>query len=265
MLRTLRRLACESRGRSACLMQLREIHTTSPRSEDRSQSSDGSPKKVDSVPASFKTEFREFRDESSPVVYDTLEEQQMEEQQMEEQRMEEQQMEGQGGVMEEEDPFAGYNVKRGVRGVFDIEELADIIRREKGKDICVLRMPCDQYHMEHMMLVTVRSKLHLWALQEFIRKLYKRKKHHTDPIPFTDKKQAGEGLKGNITWISLNLGNITLHLMLQDTREYYDIESLWAVGPEFDELMQVKEEKYANLLDELMSLDDFKPATKINL
>ena len=50
-------------------------------------------------------------------------------------------------------------------------------------------------------------------------------------------------------------------MMLEETRMYYDIESLWAVGPDYDDLMQVQEDTYARLLDELISVDDFKPST----
>lgn len=31
------------------------------------------------------------------------------------------------------------------------------------------------------------------------------------------------------------VGNIAVHLMLNKTRKTYDLEQLWAVGPEFDE------------------------------
>lgn len=207
--------------------------------------------KGSSVEASFKTDFRALTDATAEVVYDVIEEAQREDEEV--------------ATLPEDDPFAGYNLKRGSTGVFDIEELPGVLRRERAKDICVLELPYEQYHVRHMVIVTVRSKLHLWALQEFLRKLYKRKMAPGDTVPFVDKKVAGKGSKGNINWISLNLGNVIVHLMLADIREYYDMESLWAVGPEFDELMQVREEKYSNLLHQLMSVDDFKPNKNINL
>jgi hypothetical protein len=39
----------------------------------------------------------------------------------------------------------------------------------------------------------------------------------------------------------ISSGNIALHLFLQETRELYDLESLWALGAEFDEQSQNRE------------------------
>lgn len=39
-------------------------------------------------------------------------------------------------------------------------------------------------------------------------------------------------------WKLIDLGNIVLHLFLEDAREFYDIESLWTVGEEFDDKIQ---------------------------
>ena len=33
----------------------------------------------------------------------------------------------------------------------------------------------------------------------------------------------------------MDLANIVLHLLTQEQREYYDLETLWTVGPEFDD------------------------------
>lgn len=46
-------------------------------------------------------------------------------------------------------------------------------------------------------------------------------------------------------------GNIALHLFTKDTREHYDLESLWALGPEMDR--KAKERDYIE--DFLMGID----------
>lgn len=38
--------------------------------------------------------------------------------------------------------------------------------------------------------------------------------------------------------LSVYVGNIALHLFLPGTRKKYDIESLWTVGPEYDDKMR---------------------------
>ncbi|KAF7243801.1 hypothetical protein EG68_10114 [Paragonimus skrjabini miyazakii] len=45
-----------------------------------------------------------------------------------------------------------------------------------------------------------------------------------------------EGLDGSCEWIAINMGNILLHLFLPSVRAHYDLEALWAAGPEFDEI-----------------------------
>ncbi len=53
-------------------------------------------------------------------------------------------------------------------------------------------------------------------------------------------------------------GNIAIHLFLQETRELYDLESLWALGPEFDEQSQAKPDDADEIFYGLLS--DLKPA-----
>ena len=33
-------------------------------------------------------------------------------------------------------------------------------------------------------------------------------------------------------WLAMDLGNIALHLMEQESRELYDLETLWSLGPQ---------------------------------
>ena len=77
--------------------------------------------------------------------------------------------------------------------------------------------------------------------------LYKQKRLPTDPIP----KREGE-LDTNTGWTALDMGNIVLHLLVQEQREYYDLEMLWTVGPDFDDntrKMAVAEKKIETLED----------------
>ncbi len=67
------------------------------------------------------------------------------------------------------------------------------------------------------------------------------------------------GLKSKHRKIYLLLtGNIAIHLFLQETRELYDLESLWALGPEFDEQSQAKPDDADEIFYGLLS--DLKPA-----
>ena len=37
------------------------------------------------------------------------------------------------------------------------------------------------------------------------------------------------------------MGNIILHIFLHDVRHYYDLETLWAIGEQFDDKLQRQE------------------------
>ncbi|OTF71980.1 Oligomerization domain containing protein [Euroglyphus maynei] len=36
-------------------------------------------------------------------------------------------------------------------------------------------------------------------------------------------------------WRLIDLNNLIVHVFMEKTREYYDIETLWAIGSEFDD------------------------------
>lgn len=65
------------------------------------------------------------------------------------------------------------------------------------------------------------------AIAQFVRKMYKMKRHSGDILP----KVEGENSKD---WMAMDLGNIALHIFSEEARELYDLESLWAVGADFD-------------------------------
>lgn len=39
-------------------------------------------------------------------------------------------------------------------------------------------------------------------------------------------------------WKVVDMKNIVLHLFMKETRDYYDIETLWTVGEEYDDKTQ---------------------------
>ena len=81
------------------------------------------------------------------------------------------------------------------------------------------------------------------------------KRYSSDPVPIF------EGRLSKSNWIAADLGNIALHLFLQETREHYDLESLWVLGHEFDEHCQSVEETEAeDLFYGSGPLAGFKPA-----
>ncbi|XP_078047087.1 ribosomal silencing factor RsfS-like protein, 312 [Augochlora pura] len=125
------------------------------------------------------------------------------------------------------DPYEGINLKRGVTGVYEIEELVSLLHRENAKNIFVVSVPSEMSYVDYMVIVTGISQKHSVALATFVRKVYKLKMCKTDFIP----KIEGEKSKN---WVALDLGNIALHIFSKSARILYDLETLWTVGIEYD-------------------------------
>ncbi|KAL0849020.1 hypothetical protein ABMA28_013393 [Loxostege sticticalis] len=151
------------------------------------------------------------------------------------------------------DEFDGINLTRGISGVFEIEDLVELLQRENSKDIFVANVPPELNYVEYICIVSGRSKRHVLALAEFVRRVYKKKCFKNDPIPRIEGKESNE-------WMALDLGNIALHIFSEKTREAYDLETLWSVGPEFDDLTNKKSstdifENYSAFLKDLKPLE----------
>jgi ribosomal silencing factor RsfS len=89
--------------------------------------------------------------------------------------------------------------------VFDIEEIVEILRREKLENIFVASLPPDINYVDYIVIVTGKSKRHMSAVAEFVRKLYKKKRYPYDLIP----RIEGENSKD---WMALDLGRYTMSL-----------------------------------------------------
>lgn len=120
---------------------------------------------------------------------------------------------------------------RGVEGVFDLEELVDILKQEKLQDVAVITIPRELKYADYLVIVSAMSERHLEAVNEFLIKAYKWKKNRKDKFVEKDTFPSKD-------WKCLDFGNIVVHLMLPQTRQFYDIETLWCCGSDHDDLTQ---------------------------
>lgn len=123
------------------------------------------------------------------------------------------------------------DLKRGVTGVFDVEELVVLLKADNAKDVCVIRMPDHLRLGDYLVIVTASSYRHMKAMAKDIVHTYKLKKHPSDRFPLVSGVDEGQ-------WAAFDLGNIILHVFKAEVREMYDLETLWTVGPQFDEKNQ---------------------------
>ncbi|GAB0090243.1 uncharacterized protein DMENIID0001_049460 [Sergentomyia squamirostris] len=166
------------------------------------------------LPGAVSQRYQVFDESQSPQIFDVEEERARAE--------EEEEVEIAGP-----DPYDGINLQRGKVGVFEIEDLAELLRREKGQDVFVIQVPREFKYVDYICITTALSVRHMRGLAEFVRKVYKLKRHPEDVIP----KIEGINCKD---WIAMDMGNIALHIFIADARRFYDLESLWTVGAEFD-------------------------------
>jgi len=138
--------------------------------------------------------------------------------------------------------------KRGNTGVFDAFEVVQILKDEKIEDIAVMKIPKERKYADYLLIGTGRNGRHLYVVSQIIKKLYKMKMFPSDP----DAQIEGDKDKGKSGWIAMDLGNLVLHLFNQEKRDFYSLETLWVLGPEFDNIAQQQE---TDPLSQLMSLN----------
>lgn len=101
-------------------------------------------------------------------------------------------------------PIYSISFAGGKSGVFEIEDLVELLKRENSRDIFVATVPQDIRYVDYICIVSARSKRHIQALAEFVRKVYKKKRCQSDLIPRIEGKDSGQ-------WVALDLGNIIFH------------------------------------------------------
>lgn len=92
-----------------------------------------------------------------------------------------------------------------------------------------------------MILGTCVSEKHLNSAFVNLNRQYKR-------IASRDDRNVGNRLKlsKENSWCAIDLGHIVIHLFLPETRSYFNLETLWTCGPQFDEsLIEFKQKRDA--------------------
>jgi ribosome-associated protein len=89
----------------------------------------------------------------------------------------------------------------------------------RGRDIAIFDLRELTPVFDYFVLVTGSSRRQLHAIAEEIDDVLRR--------DFGDKRLGIEGYADS-RWILLDFGDIVIHLFDEETREYYDLEHLWA-------------------------------------
>jgi len=57
----------------------------------------------------------------------------------------------------------------GATGVFDVEEVVELLQNENAQDICVIRVPQELKYVSYFVIVTGRSTRHIRAMAAYIK------------------------------------------------------------------------------------------------
>ncbi|XP_046676140.1 uncharacterized protein LOC124364595 [Homalodisca vitripennis] len=193
--------------------------------------------KIEEADSILDSKYKIFQESDAPVLLDVYEEKMQLENKID-------------IVQHEQNEYHGLNLDRGVLGVYDIEDLVELLRRDKAEDIFVAKLPAAANYVDHIVVVNGRSKRHMTGMAERVRRVFKKKRMSSDILP----RIEGEG---SSHWMALDLGNIALHIFSRDARQVYDLESLWSVGTEFDTLANAPDDPLIALLKKhAISLND---------
>jgi ribosome silencing factor RsfS/YbeB/iojap len=122
--------------------------------------------------------------------------------------------------------------------------LVDILKKENARKLCVIKIPRELKYVDYFCIVNGISYRHMIGMAQFVRKCYKLKRRSGDIIPKIEGEQSKD-------WICMDLGNIALHIFTEESREFYDLESLWCLGEDYEKRIKDKdnrEQLYASYL-----------------
>jgi ribosome-associated protein len=100
--------------------------------------------------------------------------------------------------------------------------VVDALEDIKGRDITCLDVTQLTNITDHMVIVSGTSNRHVKSLADNV--VSKAKEHGFCPIGVEGENPA--------EWILVDLGDVVVHVMLPNTRQFYDLERLWTAYPE---------------------------------
>ncbi|RLW11258.1 hypothetical protein DV515_00001593 [Chloebia gouldiae] len=151
---------------------------------------------------------------------------------------------------------------------FSIDLVVALLRQENAKDICVIQLSPELKYCDYFIIVSGFSTRHLHAMANYMLKMSWFCFLPSNPIDFSceihgGKESGRDGLafqglsekykhlkeegcphtqiegKQTDDWLCIDFDNIVVHFMLPETREVYELEKLWTLGPYDDQLAQM--------------------------
>ena len=103
-------------------------------------------------------------------------------------------------------------------------EIGELLREHKGQDVSILDLRGMNTWTDFFIIATVSSSTHMDGLTRHIREFCREKE--IEILRTSRKPETGDD-----EWRLIDLGWVVIHLMSKDTRDFYELERLWAAIP----------------------------------
>ena len=100
-----------------------------------------------------------------------------------------------------------------------LKMVGEVLDERKGQNITIIDVIGKTSITDYMMLVTSTSERHAKALSDYV--IEKVKENGFIPL-------GVEGRQGS-DWVLVDLGDVILHVMTAQSREFYQLEKLWSL------------------------------------
>lgn len=102
--------------------------------------------------------------------------------------------------------------------------IASILAEHKGEDVVVLDVRETAGWTDYFVLGTCTSGTHMKGLERYVEEYASAEKIH-----MLNRPTVGDDEK----WLLLDLGNVVVHIMNREARQFYELEKLWFKAPAF--------------------------------
>jgi ribosome-associated protein len=110
------------------------------------------------------------------------------------------------------------------------QKIATIADNKKGNHIVILNMQELSFMTDYFVIVSASNKILVKAITDYVEDELAK-----EQVFAVHKEGYTEG-----NWILLDYGDVVLHVFLEEEREFYNLEQLWADAPA--EAFEVKED-----------------------
>jgi len=101
---------------------------------------------------------------------------------------------------------------------------AEILAQHNALNVLVMDIHEVAGWADYFVLATSTSSTHMRGLQKHIDEFLK-----AEDISLLNKPEVSDDQK----WLLMDAGNVVIHIMSEEARRFYDLESLWFNAPRF--------------------------------